>query len=194
MKNVFILMGNFGVGKSSITNFYEHTDVEGDPLVTEVHNLISPGGRRGADVLNSKGWDKQRFYEELIPKYADRDILLHSVFYQNIQDINRLLKTHKVTVFLLRTPYETNAKRIAERSEGKKTIDDKSFVAFIKMAEKVRQFCVYSKAKFYRIDNDRPLEEVASEIWDMIDRECGRFEVIGDSFSPSKPDGILADL
>jgi hypothetical protein len=170
MKKIFLLMGNFGCGKTSVTGYHPHTKIEGEPL-SEVRGLISLGGERGADELSKKGYDKEKVYTELIPKYKDRDIFIHSVFFQGIQDVNRYLNTHEVVVLGLRTPYEVNAQRIQKRSGGKKKIDDKTFITTMKQMEKVRQFCMYSKSKYYRIDNARPLSQVAKEVWEIIDAE-----------------------
>ena len=170
MKTLFVLAGNFGVGKSSIVNAYEHKPVSGLPF-SEVEGLLSLGGKRGADVLNGLGYDKRRVYTEVLPKVEHRDILVHSVFYQNIQDIERYTRTHNVVVISLNTSYKDNGLRILNRSNGRKQINRKTYDTYLKNTDRLKQFCQFKKVPFYDVDNDRPMREVAQSVWAIIRQE-----------------------
>lgn len=163
---IYLLMGNFGVGKSSIVNFYQHKKMEGTPF-TEVAGFLSLGGERGADELIKKGIRKNHVYGEILPMVSSRDVLIHSVLYQNIQDIERYSRTHNVVVIYLDTPYLVNAERIARRNPKKK-IGMPVYAQLFRYAEKVRQFCIFKKIPFYRIDNARPFEIVSKEVWAIL--------------------------
>jgi gluconate kinase len=165
MKKAFILAGNFGVGKTSVVNFYSHKPIE--KHLTRVHGVISLGGIRGADDLNGMGFHKRRVYEELIPTLNDETLLIHSALYQNIQDVNRLSKTHEPIVIYLDTPFQVNADRMKMRAN--KTLSPRLYATTVKQLERVRQFCDYRKYKFFHIDNSHELQVVCKEVWNIIE-------------------------
>lgn len=163
MKKIYLLMGNFGVGKSSIVNFYEHKPIR-KMVLSEVQGFLSLGGARGADDLIKAGYKKPAVFD-LLKELSDRDFIIHSCIYQNMQDIDRYTKTHNVEVIFLKTSIQINAERMKMR--GKK-IDPALWLRFMKYSDKVRQFCQYKRVPFHEIDNDRELSAVCGEVWGLL--------------------------
>lgn len=166
MNNIFFLVGNYGVGKSSIIK---------EPIISKRKNLLEIRKNlfvlgediSGADSLSSQ--PKEKVIRGLLSN-TDKNIIIAGIYYTTIKDIKLLSKYFNITLIYLETSFIENAKRIAQR--GKVINIDtynskvKSHISLIKNTKGMR--------KIFIIDNNRPLEEVKNEVYKIIEDETTR--------------------
>ena len=166
MNNIFFLVGNYGVGKSSIIK---------EPIISKKKNLLEIRKNlfvlgediSGADSLSSQPKDK--VIRGLLSN-TDKNIIIAGIYYTTIKDIKLLSKYFNITLIYLETSFIENAKRIAQR--GKVINIDtynskvKSHISLIKNTKGMR--------KIFIIDNNRPLDEVKDEVYKIIENETTR--------------------
>jgi len=113
VNTVFFVIGNFGVGKSTLIEPWFGT-VEGSTEYTclsEYEGIEILGDRVGADSLSK--YKKADVLAEVIP--AGIDLVIAGIYYQKLIDIDRFEKTHKVVCIHLDCPEEVNRERVAQR-------------------------------------------------------------------------------
>jgi len=166
MNNIFFLVGNYGVGKSSIIK--EPILSQQEFLIEIKPNLYVLGDTIvGADSLSPH--PKNKVVKTLL-KHRDKNIIIAGIYYTTIKDILFLKKYFNITLIYLKTSFEENAKRIALR--GKQINIDtynskiKSHLSLIKNTKGLR--------KLFIIDNDRTLTEVKEEVYKIIEDETIR--------------------
>ena len=171
MNNIFFLVGNYGVGKSSIIK---------EPIISKKKNLLEIRKNlfvlgediSGADSLSSQPKDK--VIRGLLSN-TDKNIIIAGIYYTTIKDIKLLSKYFNITLIYLETSFIENAKRIAQR--GKVINIDtynskvKSHISLIKNTKGMR--------KIFIIDNNRPLDEVKEEVYKIIENETTRISTDG---------------
>jgi dephospho-CoA kinase len=165
-KTIFYLVGNYGVGKSSIIK---------EPILSKRKNLIEIRNNlfvlgediNGADSLSSQ--KKDDVIKQIILN-RDKNIIIAGIYYTTIKDIKLLSKYFNIVLFYLKTSFEENAKRIALRG---KLINVETYNAKL-----TSQLSLIKNTKGFRklfiIENDRPLEEVKAEIYKIIEDETNR--------------------
>lgn|SRR3990167_8873955 len=169
MKNIFLILGNFGVGKTAVCKYCPHEETT-EPIWTECNGILMLGGKLGADSINGKGFKKEFIINKAIPEKKNRNIIIHSVFYSSNVDIDRYRKTHNLTVIYLKTSYEENFKRMFQRKGKELPLDD--FEKFEQGVEKFLFLCKQVGVECKIVDNDRALDEVATEVWSFIKKKC----------------------
>ncbi len=157
---LYVLVGNFGVGKTSIVNYYPHSFF--NEFFTQVNGLLSVGGKNGCDALSAHS--KEEVFN-MIKEAKEHRLLVHGIYYMGKIDLLRYRKTHNPLVIFLRTDKETNGLRIIER--GKRINEDTWYQKEIGN-KNLLQFCVDEKINFRVVDNNKPLEEVAKQVWGII--------------------------
>lgn len=163
MNKIIFLVGNYGVGKSSIIK--EEVISKQEFLLQIRPNLFVLGDNiSGADSLSP--YPKNKVLKTLL-NHRDKNIIIAGIYYTTMKDILFLSKYFDIILFYLKTSFEENAKRIALR--GKIINIDtynsklKSHLSLIKNTKGLR--------KLFIIDNNRPLTEVKEEIYKIIEDE-----------------------
>jgi dephospho-CoA kinase len=163
MNKIIFLVGNYGVGKSSIIK---------EPIISQNKNLIQirPNlyvlGRDicGADSLSSE--KKSSVLREIITN-RDKNIIIAGIYYTTIKDIKFLSQYFDIVLLYLNTSFEENAKRIALRG---KQINIDTYNAKL-----TSQLSLIKNTKGYRklfiIDNNKPLDLVKDEVYKIIENE-----------------------
>jgi dephospho-CoA kinase len=163
MNKIIFLVGNYGVGKSSIIK---------EPIISQNKNLIQirPNlyvlGRDicGADSLSSE--KKSSVLREIITN-RDKNIIIAGIYYTTIKDIKFLSQYFDIVLLYLNTSFEENAKRIALRG---KQINIDTYNAKL-----TSQLSLIKNTKGYRklfiIDNNKPLDIVKDEVYKIIENE-----------------------
>jgi dephospho-CoA kinase len=163
MNKIIFLVGNYGVGKSSIIK---------EPILSQNKNLIQirPNlyvlGRDicGADSLSSE--KKSSVLREIITN-RDKNIIIAGIYYTTIKDIKFLSQYFDIVLLYLNTSFEENAKRIALRG---KQINIDTYNAKL-----TSQLSLIKNTKGYRklfiIDNNKPLDLVKDEVYKIIENE-----------------------
>ncbi len=93
------------------------------------------------------------------------DFIIHSVFYQSHVDVARYSKAHKLTVIFLETSFENNKAYIAKRG---KDINLETYEAKVKGIMGLKRECSRLNIDYYEVNNNRPLPEVAEQVWEII--------------------------
>ena len=168
MRNIFLIIGNFGVGKTAVCKYYKHEETS-EPVWTTCQGKYMLGGKLGADQCN-KHFKKDFVFSTIIPDKADKDIVIHSVFYSSNIDIDRYKKTHNLHVIYLKTSYEKNYERMFSR-KGKK-LELKVYEQAEKSLEKFMFLCKLEGVPTLTVDNNRDLETVSKEVWKFISKTC----------------------
>lgn len=166
MNTIFYLVGNYGVGKSSIIK---------EPIISRKKNLLEIKENlfvlgediSGADSLSSQ--TKEKVIRGLLSN-TDKNIIIAGIYYTTIKDIKILSKYFNIVLLYLNTSFVENAKRIAERGKliNIETYNSKikSHLSLIKNTKGLR--------KLFIIDNNRPLNEVKEEVYKIIKDETNR--------------------
>lgn len=163
---VFFLLGSFGVGKTSLVCSRPHNDFNRE--FSEVYGMLSPGGKRGTDSLNSMGINKLKFYREVLQPYIGRDFLVHGVFYSSKTDFMAFARTHRIVAIELETSEYNNRQRIFQRG-GK--WNPETYLNSLKSKGKKKEFVRFLGGTHYLIDNNQPFDQVKTRFWEIIDRE-----------------------
>jgi hypothetical protein len=160
MSYAVFLLGNFGVGKSSILDL---------PVLDKTNILLHVGNNNwvlgkstiGADSLS--GFDKSKVFD-FIKQHPDKNIIIAGIYYSQYNDFIKIRQSHKPVAVYLNTSYENNAKRIAKRG---KLINPNTYTAKLKthasLLKKLKGI-----ATRYVLDNNRELEVVKSEFWQLV--------------------------
>lgn len=159
LKNIYLIAGNFGVGKTTLVNAHPHEKIEGT-YNTRVCGLVSLGGERGCD--NISNYTKADVIAGLNPEEA---YIIHGRYYQQFTDIGRYSRTHCVIIFYLRTSEDANRERIGKRG-GK--FSEEGFTAKQKADEKMVIFARAHGVTVHVIDNNRDTTDVHTEVWTKI--------------------------
>lgn len=160
---IIYLVGNYGVGKSSIIK---------EPVLSKTNNLLRIKDNLyvlgedicGADSLSKQ--PKEKVIKSLLNE-TDKNIIIAGIYYTTIKDIQFLSNYFNIVLIYLNTTFYVNAERIAKR--GKLINVDtynskiKSHASLIKKTKGLR--------KLFIIDNDRNLEEVKKDVYKIIDDE-----------------------
>ena len=166
MNKIIFLIGNYGVGKSSIIK---------EPILSQTKNLIQIKENLyvlgkdicGADSLS--GEKKSTIIREITTN-TDKNIIIAGIYYTTIKDVKFFSKYFNVILIYLNTSFEENAKRIALRG---KQINVDTYNAKL-----TSQLSLIKNTKGFRklfiIDNDRPLNEVKQEVYKIIEDETIR--------------------
>jgi guanylate kinase len=166
MNNIIFLVGNYGVGKSSIIKepilSQQEFLIEIKPSLYVLGDTIA-----GADSLSP--YPKNKVVKTLL-NHRDKNIIIAGIYYTTKKDILFLSKYFNVTLIYLKTSFEENAKRIALRG-NQINIDTynsklKSHYSLIKGTKGFR--------KLFIVDNNRSLNEVKEEVYKIIEDETTR--------------------
>lgn len=164
-KTVFFLVGNFGVGKSSII---KRPIKNQQGLLIEVETNVWVLGTQiiGADSLSHMKKDDVWIEVE---RNTEKNIIVTGNYYSQIVDVQRMNKSFKVVVIYLKTSFQNNAKRIAKR--GRKINVD----TFNNKQKTHRSLLTKVKniAKTYIIDNNRELIDVRKDFERILQDEKG---------------------
>jgi len=163
MKKAFMILGNFGVGKSAVID-YPIQETENIFLRIFDNNWIVGKTSAGADSLSSM-LKKDVF--KLIQDNPQKNLILAGVYYSQQIDIQRLSKTHQPVIIYLDTTYQNNAERIALRG---KTINPATYLQKVNLHINLMLKTKHI-AKIHIVDNNRPLEIVKAEVREIIKNE-----------------------
>lgn len=161
---VFVLLGNFGVGKTSICNkeMVEFSKIEWAYLGYK--NLYNLGGFAGYDALS-----KYRLEHVVRAMDIGKNYLVHGVYFSSGANMQRLLdKGFKVHVIVLNTSRQANMDRIASR--GGKWVES-TYESYKKRQDKIVAGKLGQNIKVTIIDNDRWLDDVKKDVWEIIASE-----------------------
>lgn len=160
---IFYLVGNYGVGKSSIIK---------EPVLSKIDNLLQIKDNlyvlgediNGADSLSKQ--PKEKVIRGLL-SHTDKNIIIAGIYYTTIKDIVFLSKFFNIVLIYLKTSFYVNASRIAQRGKviNVDTYNSKinSHTSLIKKTRGLQ--------KLFIIDNDRTLNEVKQEVYKIIEDE-----------------------
>ncbi len=153
---MIFLVGNFGVGKSTLL---DREVISNKGIFQEIEpNLFVLGKTTvGADSLSSM--KKQDVINRIINN-KDKNIIICGVYYQQLADVQRLKFFFDIVIVYLKTSFENNKKRIESRGRqiNKQTflLKNKSMVSMIK---KSQADCL----RIFVIDNNKPKDAVRNE-------------------------------
>jgi len=163
MNNVIFLVGNYGVGKSTIIN-EPILKKEGILLMIRPNLYVLGNSISGADSLSSM---LKSNVINIIKSSTDKNIIIAGNYYCQIKDVKELSKYFKVSIVYLETTFENNAKRIAMRGKliNIETYNSK-LKSHISLIKNTKGF-----AKVYIIDNNGPIENVKKEFYKIAEDE-----------------------
>lgn len=162
-KKIFFIVGNYGVGKSTLI---KEPIISKQSMFIEIRpNVFVLGNElHGADSLSSI---KKELVLAEVKKNTDKNILIAGNYYCQIKDFEELNPYFDLVLCYLKTDFENNMKRIGERG---KTINVATFnqklknhISLIKKTNGLR--------KLYIIDNNRTIEEVKHEFFQILNKE-----------------------
>lgn len=163
MNTAFIILGNFGVGKSAVIKY---PILETESIFLRIFDNTWVVGKtiHGADSLSKM--TKQEVFK-IIKQNPHKNLILAGVYYSSIIDVHRLKQTHNVTIIYLDTTYENNAKRIRQRG---KSINVKTHITQtstqISMMKQVKHL-----ARIHIVDNNKTILEVKPLVRKIIQNE-----------------------
>lgn len=162
----FFLVGNYGCGKSSIIN--ENITRKENIFLEIRHNVWVVGTQiNGADSLSQ--FAKESVLKTIIENKT-KNVIIAGNYYCQIKDIEILSKHFNVVLVYLKTTFENNAKRIAERG---KLINVDTFNSKLKghisMINKTNGL-----RKLYIIDNNQELNQTKQEFFNIVENEINR--------------------
>lgn len=113
VNNVFFIIGNFGVGKSTLIEPWFGTVPGSTPYtcLSEYEGVEILGDRVGADSLSK--YKKADVLASVIP--AEIDLIIAGIYYQKLIDIDRFEATHNIHCIHLDVSEEVNRARVAGR-------------------------------------------------------------------------------
>jgi guanylate kinase len=162
---MFFLVGNFGVGKSSIVK--NEVIAEVDEILLKIKNNLYVAGKKiiGADSLSSVGG--KAVVREVLNRHPDKNIILTGVYYYQLVDLKAFYKNFNIVVIYLKTSFEQNNIRVAKRG---RVINIDTYNAKLKSHQSfLKSSAKYGKVIF--LDNNRPLEEVRNDFYNIIKKE-----------------------
>lgn len=166
MNNIIFLVGNYGVGKSSIIK---------EPIISQQEfllqirpNLFVLGDNiSGADSLSP--YPKNKVLKTIL-NHRDKNIIIAGIYYTTKKDIIFLSKYFNITLIYLKTSFEENARRIALRG---KIINIDTYNSKLQSHYSLIQG-TKGHRKLFIIDNDKPLHKVKEEVYQIIEDETHR--------------------
>jgi gluconate kinase len=112
MKKILMLVGNFGVGKSSLIN-NKILDIKDEVLLQISKRWWVLGTTiNGADSVSK--FNKQDMMKKIEDARVE-GIIIAGNYYCSLRDVKRLSKNNDVSIVYLNTTFTNNAKRIALR-------------------------------------------------------------------------------
>jgi len=166
MNNVFFIVGNYGVGKSTVI---KEPIISQEGLFIKIKpNLYVLGTDIcGADSLSTY---KKAFVMRQVLRNKDKNIIITGNYYTQQTDILQLYGHFNLVLIYLDTSFKENAKRIAYRD---KVINIDTYNSKLKL-----HHALIKKTKGYRklfvIDNDQPAAEVKKHVFNIINDETNR--------------------
>ena len=163
---IFFLLGNYGVGKSSIIK-KEIIDKQGFYL--NVGNNVWVLGEKinGADSLS--GIDKNVVYDSFAQN-KDKNIIIAGIYYSGQIDVSIAKKTHIPVVIYLNTNYENNSLRIVSRGGliNVATYNSKLKIHY-NLLKKLKGNCIR-----HILNNNRKLDAVKNDFWQIVNKYIGK--------------------
>jgi shikimate kinase len=164
-KTAFFLVGNYGVGKSTL--IYDEVISQAGIFIETMKNVYVIGKSIiGADSLSSLS--KDDVMRDLINN-KDKNIVIAGNYYAATKDVKILFPHFKCVIIYLKTPFKDNAKRIKMRGN---TINIETYNQKLKGHFSLMKNCK-SLAKIYIVDNSRSKQQVKSEYLKIIANEKG---------------------
>ena len=162
-KKVFFIVGNYGVGKSTLL---ENPVISKKSIFLEIKENIYVLGNKicGADSLSM--YKKEDVIKE-VKKHTDKNILIAGNYYSQIKDFEELQPYFDLVLCYLKTDFQNNLERISKRG---KTINVATYNTKLK-----NQISLIKKTngmrKLYIIDNNRSIQEVRDEFYKILNTE-----------------------
>ena len=183
-----VIFGPPGAGKGTQSNFIVekynlHQLSTGELLRKEIKNNTSLGAQIES-IINAGNLVSDKIVSDLIEKYISNKIYKNRLIFDGyprnliqVKNLDNLLKKNdqKIDIVLkLSVSLETIKKRISERKNLEKRVDDKETIA-------VKRFQMYEKnidpvIKFYKqsnlltvVNGEKSITEISSEISDLIE-------------------------
>lgn len=155
--DVVFVIGNFGVGKSTLIRPWFGT-VEGSTPYTclsEYDGWEILGSDIGADSLSK--YKKADVLAGVMN--AGIDLIVAGIYYQKLVDIDRFKETHNIHCIYLKTSKETNMARVAGRggkwNEDTYKCNSTNVKSFVKKIEEGEGH------ECYYVNNEKPKEELS---------------------------------
>lgn len=163
MNNIYFIVGNYGVGKSTIINY---PIIKKEDIFLEIQNNIYVLGEKidGADSLSKY---KKSDILNKIKLNSTKHIIITGNYYCQYKDFIELVKYFKLHLIYLKTSFENNLKRIQNRDSvinvGTFNAKLKNHISLIKKVQKI--------SKIHLIDNNRDIKTVKEEVLNIIFNE-----------------------
>jgi deoxyadenosine/deoxycytidine kinase len=160
MKTIFFLVGNFGVGKSSLVNkeILKSNDIF---QMTSDNVWVLGRNATGADTLSIY---KKDYVLNKVIKNIDKNIIITGNYYCQIKDFFLLKDYFKLVLIYLDTSFENNSLRIEGRG---REININTYYSKLKshksLIDKTRGI-----RKLFILDNDREQKEVQKDFDKII--------------------------
>jgi dephospho-CoA kinase len=160
---VFFLVGNYGVGKSTII---DNPIISKQSIFLEIKKNVFVLGTDiiGADSLFK--FKKEDVLKEVV-KNKDKNIIIAGNYYSQIVDFEKLKPYFNLVLCYLKTDFQNNLDRILQRG---KTINVATYNAKLK-----NQISLIKKTngmrKLYIIDNNKSIQEVRDEFYKILNTE-----------------------
>lgn len=160
MNKAFFVVGNFGVGKSTIIS---------DEIISKQDIFLKVGNNTWVVGNNINGMDslvetKKELVIQKIIKNNDKNLIICGIYYSQLKDIDRLKPYFDIVIIYLKTSFENNVDRILKRGKNinVKTYNEKlkSHLSLLKYAR--------GKAKIYIIDNNREQSETKKDYQKIV--------------------------
>jgi len=164
-KTAFMLVGNYGVGKSTLIK-EPVLDRDGILLKTDDNLWVLGKTIIGADSLSSLS--KKDVMEEVV-RHTDKNIIITGNYYCQQTDVIKLSESFNVVIIYLKTSFVENVRRIAKRG---KTINVSTYNSKLKLHYNMMKKTKHL-AKVHVIDNDREFFEVKLDITEILQDEQG---------------------
>ncbi len=164
-KTIFMLVGNFGVGKSTLIK-EPVLDTDGILLKTDDNMWVLGKTIIGADSLSSLS---KKDVIDGLKNHTDKNIIITGNFYCAQKDVVELSVNFKIVIIYLKTSFVENVRRIAMRG---KTINVSTYNSKLKLHYNMMKKTKHL-AKIHVIDNDRAFSEVKLDITEILQDEQG---------------------
>lgn len=163
MKHAVFLIGNFGIGKSTLIEPWFGT-VPGSTIYTslsEYEGFEILGTSIGADGLSK--YKKADVFSGVLS--AGLNLIIAGVYYQQKIDIDRLKATHIVHCIYLNTSKEENMRRVAGRN-GK--WNEQTYLNKVGAVRVFMEKCLEEGHTVHEIDNDQLPSQTKQEFNDIM--------------------------
>jgi dephospho-CoA kinase len=160
MKNIFFIIGNYGVGKS--TNI-RYEIIKKETIFLEIFNNVWILGEttEGADTLSK--YKKEDIINKVVENKT-KNIIITGNYYCQYVDYEKLAKHFNLKTIYLKTDFVTNANRIAKRGKNinVETYNQK-LKSHLSLLNKVKKM-----SKIFIVDNNKDIEIVKPFIKKII--------------------------